>query len=135
EPGKISGSLICRHDLLIEHLSFHPCPPGRPIDAAGAYQLWGRLEPVQEGDQVLRGKSCARYDKRVEFQEMRRRCDRLRCRVVEACKSGGIDSEFFQLLQSLEFENALGPDFQSVNLVLNAAWPNRLQRQAVSNLG
>ena len=78
--------------------------------------------------------TSAGYHQAVELEKIGCSCDRLSRLIFEGVIARDLDSKRCQALEVDEFECPVCFDFDQVQLVLDAARPDRLQRESVADL-
>src|SRR5206468_2378894 len=92
-------------------------------------------DALGEDHEVCAAETGAGHDEAIEFKKISCRGDRLRRLIFEGVISPDLDSEGCQILEVGEFQRALCLDCDQVQLMLDAARPDRLQREPISDLG
>lgn len=111
-------------------------PPSSPINRLGPFDGKGAREtPIHKQDQIRRIVSCAGDEQAVKLQEMRRGRQSLGGGIVEGFVSRDIDTQLSQARDVGEPEAVFAPRGQFMNFVLQAAGPDRFEREPVSDLG
>src|SRR5712691_11036213 len=78
--------------------------------------------------------TSAGYHQAVQLEKVGRSSDRLSRLIFEGVIARGLNAKGCQAIEVGEFECTLCFDFDQVHLVLDAARPDRLQREPIADL-